>query len=273
MKAREKEKQALDELHAYYADAIIGHNRPMTWLNNFEGIFRSRVISASEIPTINSVSSIWYRDQSFLDFESQTIGRCHFYGESLFYGSNSLEATVHELNPKDGDFLLVGDFAPKKDAEIATCQFAGIPLLRQNPNFRELMSKYEFPTSRDEQIEKQITTFFTKRADSETLEEYLHTIAFTKILLHGENMDAIAYPSVGSKLRLINFGLKAEYVDKNLFCRAVSLFKVKKHEHKYHLDLLRVGVVEQNRNRPKDSIIKWKFIWDDSSRSELSFSF
>ena len=248
---------SISQLEEFFSEYILGHTRPVTWLNNFEGMFRTRLISEKDIEDLNTVSEIWYRDQSKLDEYKWSSGRCHDYGENFFYGSNNLETTIRETNPENESFALIGEFRPKPNSKIPECQFAGIEILKHNSMWCHLLKDYKYQSERDKKLESFISKKFHKMIESKERDRYKYTIAFSKILLKNEGIDAIVYPSVASNLELLNYGFKAEYVDASIFCSGIWIYKVERTDFEIKLLPFLYGSIAQNNSSPKYSKISW----------------
>jgi hypothetical protein len=247
----------LTEIEEFYSEYILGHTRPLTQLNQFEGLFRSRQISERELTKIKSVEEIWYKDQSKLDSACWTSGRCHDFGENFFYGSNDLETTIREINPTNGSYVLIGEFQLKENAKFPKCQFAGIETLRHNKMWKHLLKDYEYVSPRDREIEAFISEEFHKRVEAHDKDRYKFTIAFSKILLKNAIIDAIVYTSVASNLDLLNYGFKAEYVDKSLFCSGIWIYRIERDDKEIRLYPLSYGNIIQNLGNPRKSEISF----------------
>ena len=217
----------LQDLVKIIGEIIGGHNRKIANELTCDGFFRARKINNIEKEEeLDYVKCIWYRNWSEVKPEDYTYNRCTDKGENFFYSSNVLEAAVREVDVKDGDRLLVGEFhTDNKEIKIA-CQFAGIETLREIKYLKEILSRYDYKNTRDQEIERVFATKFKERISVK--EDYLYklTIAISKILLDSESIKCLIYPSVVSNYEFVNFGIKPDFVDNYMFCHQAFIYNI-----------------------------------------------
>lgn len=242
-----------------YSQSISLHNRPMCRDLSSEGLFRARIINNTKDDELERAKCIWYPDWSEINEEYQTYNRCSDKGENFFYASNSLEATIREMNPNDGDRLLVGIFNRTNPRVVIPSQFAGIERLKKMQYFDRILSNYEYHQDSDKKFEEWITSFFTREISSGEENYYKPSIAFSKILLANENIKCLIYPSVASDYKMVNFGIKPDFVDENLRCRGAYIYRVAKSENYLRIKPEKYSKsVMEDRSNPKNSLFEWE---------------
>ena len=249
-------QQEISRLEEEYSNRILGHTRPRMNLH-FEGLFRSRIIEEKDIINIKTVAEIWYYDQLQLYYKKRSYGRCHSKDENFFYSSNSLEATILELQPKDKNIILSGVFKLRSNRNPPIAVFAGIECLKGITEYNVGLEKYTYAKEIDREFEHEIAERFQTQITNSNRDEYYHTIALTHILLKNSEHQCIIYPSVASNYRLVNYGFKSAFVDENLYCEDIGVFLVEKSQSFYILKPVLWGNIIQNQNVPKDSNIQW----------------
>ncbi|HBF21973.1 MAG: hypothetical protein CMI36_12540 [Owenweeksia sp.] len=248
---------SIGELESFFSKEILSHTRPTTELNTFEGLFRSRIIKEEDIEKIKSVKQIWYRDQSVIKLEEQKFGRCNDKGQNFFYSSNTVEATIKELRPTNREYLLIGEFKCRTNSIPPKCHFAGIEILRKSDMWKHLLGNYAYENQFDREIEKFISSCFHRPIDKGREFEYKYTIAFTNILLKNQETSGLVYPSVASSLKLINYGFKPQYVDDNLYCSNVWIYRYLSDGKNISLKPLKYAEIEEGQGESKNSKLEF----------------
>lgn len=245
---------SVNEIEKLFSREILGHSRPTIKIST-KGLFRARIISNVAEKDLETVKSIWYPDFKEIDEKHHKLNRCSNKGQNFFYSSNSLEAVIKELEPKDNDLIMIGIFHTSNPEIKIRSQYAGIEVLKKIS--RKSLQNYLYPTKNDELIEKYISSKFQKKIEND--EEYKSSIAFSNILLKNDEINCIIYPSVASNLKLINFGIKADFVDDFLFCKSVYIYKVRKTSSQYELLSIKFGKrIYIDQNNTKNSTIYWE---------------
>lgn len=251
------DKNSVHEFENLLSKSILGHTRP--YLNiSTEGLFRARIINNVKDKDLETTNCIWYPDWSTISESDHKLNRCSDKGQNFFYSSNYLEATIKELNPQDGDLILVGTFQLKSPDLKIPCQFAGIEALK-NSSHLGLIKDYCYKSERDKEIEEFISEKFQQRVLDENFNEYKLTIAFSNILLKNDEIGCLIYPSVASNFEFANFGLKPQFVDDLMICNSLFIYKVQKNEQEYNLIPEKYSArIYPNRTLLKNSKIEWK---------------
>ena len=248
---------SINEIERLFSEGILGHNRPTINISP-EGLFRARIVSGKRVDDLPTTKSIWYPNFDEIDEDYYRYNRCSNKGQNLFYSSNFLGATIKELNPKDNDLVLVGIFNLKNEHIKIRSQFSGIEALRNNPNHKNSLENYQYPSEQDKLIEKFISDKFQERIPKDKDYKYKTSIAFSNILLKNEGFNCIIYPSVASDLDFVNYAIKPDFVDDFLFCKSTYLYTIKRTITEFELIPYQYGDrIILNNNDPKNSKIEW----------------
>jgi hypothetical protein len=254
--------ESISSIQKLLSEVIFGHMRP-TANTSFEGLFRSRNITDIKESEINEIKSIWYPDWNLIEKSKYSYSRCSDKGQNFFYCSNFLEATIKELNPQNDNNILIGVFHTKFANTKVRSQYAGIEVLRNNPNYMTILKDYQYNSNLDKKIEEIISSKFQERINVDENYKYKLSIAFSNILLKNTEIECLKYPSVASNLKFINYGLKPSFVDKHLYCNEIFQYHVRKTKYQYILTPKKVGVINHNLYIPKESKIQWKKSCDE----------
>ena len=238
------------------SENIIGHMRP-TISTSFEGLFRARKITKVKSSDLHQITSIWYPNWQLIPVEDHVYNRCSDKGKNFFYSSNYLEAVIKELNPENGDRVLIGLFHPKFPGTKVRSQYAGIESLKSNPNYRSELATYKYASENDRKIEEVLSSKFQDRVSWAESFKYKLSIAFSNILLKNEDIECIIYPSVASNLKFVNYGIKPSFVDNHLYCHGIFQYSVEKDRSGFTLTPEKFGVIEHNLEDQKNSKINW----------------
>lgn len=252
------ENNSIEEIEKFFSKKILGHSRSTVNISP-DGLFRARIITNTEMEELTTVKSIWYPDFNAIDKKYHRLNRCSDIGQNFFYSSNYLGATIKELNPNNDDLVMIGVFHKKFEDIKIRSQYAGIEALRKNPDRNSELNKYEYTNKTDELIEKFISSKFQERIKNGQEYKYKASIAFSNILLKNDGIDCIIYPSVASNLEFENYGIKAKFVDKHLYCDKVYIYRVIKNSTEFELVPVRYGKrVLVDKVIPKNSVIEWE---------------
>ena len=250
--------EAIEKIEEFLSKNILGHTRP-TIDNQFEGLFRARIITNTNEQELLTTKCIWYPDWTEIDESNHQFNRCSDKGQNFFYGSNYLGATIKELNPKHKDLVIVGIFSSINPESKLTSQYAGIETLKKNPNYNSLLENFEFENSNDKVIEEFIASKFQEKISKKESYKYKLSIAFSNILLKNDNIGCVVYPSVASNLEYANYGIKPNFIDSFFACKSLYMYKVEKNENEITLIPEKYAhKIIFNRQSPKNSTIEWK---------------
>ncbi|NHN25434.1 hypothetical protein FIA58_007075 [Flavobacterium jejuense] len=254
---------SIKDIEQLFSDEILGHSRPTVSISP-EGLFRARIISEVSQEDLKTAKSIWYPDFKEIKQENHRLNRCSDKGQNFFYSSNSLEAVIKELDPKDNDKVMIGIFHKRFSELKITSQYAGIEVLKNNLMQNSMLRDYKYRSKNDELIEKYISSKFQQRVKDND-EEYVYksSIAFSNILLKNEEINCIIYPSVASNLNLVNYGIKPEFVDDFLFCDKAFTYEIKRTDDQYKLLPLTYAFIpfdKIDKVSPKESFFNWQEI-------------
>jgi hypothetical protein len=260
-------KITIDELIEIFSKKIIGHNRPLFRDFSSEGFFRARIINKVEDKDLDKAECIWYPDWSKIAPDKYSYNRCSNKGENFFYASNSLEAVVREMTLTDGDKLLIGEFHTNNRSIKIPSQFAGIEDLKNTYEFKSILSEYNYASKADIDFEKLIATFYKKRIPSGSEFLYKPSIAFSKILLKNEAIKCLIYPSVKSDSRLVNYGIKPDFVDENMNCQQAYIFNIEIRNSCIVMIPEKYAGAEIDR---KIAPRNWIFNWNNNTREQIA---
>lgn len=264
--------ESIQNIEKFFSKKILGHNRPTINIAP-SGLFRARIISDIKKEDLLRTKCIWYPDWAEIDKSNYKFNRCSDKGQNFFYSSNLMETTINELNPNNGDTVLIGVFHLKFRKTKIRSQFAGIESLRNHPNHKKSLENYKYPTKKDRLFEEFISSKFQERISNGNEYLYKNSIALCNILLKNKDISCVIYPSVASNLKLVNYGLKPEFVDKFLFCTITYIFKVCKTNSEFILTPEKYGIIK-NPYEIKKSKIEWKnYKLEDKQRELIKFSF
>lgn len=250
------QNMTISELEEFYSKKILGHTRPTMKLQ-FHNLFRVRNVTNEKISNLIDTSCIWYPDWKNIPKIYHSLNRCSNKGQNFFYASNFLEATIKEINPNNNDLVLIGIFGMKYKNIKAQAQFAGIDSLKKNAH-NKLLQSHVFPTHQDELFENEISEIYRKKISAENEHEYHKSIAFSNILLRNDEINCLVYPSVASNLEFENYGLKPEFVDANMYCERIYLYRVNRNKTEIILKAEKYGIISIDKNNPKFSSINWQ---------------
>lgn len=250
--------KSVEEIEKFFSEKILGHSR-VTTDNQFEGLFRARIITNTSEKELEQTKCIWYPNWAEIDESKHQFNRCSDKGQNFFYGSNYLGATIKELDPKHNDLIIVGIFTLINPKTKLTSQYAGIETLKTNPNYNSLLKDFEFKNLNDKVIEKFIASKFQERISKNESYKYKLSIAFSNILLKNSNISCIIYPSVASNLEYANYGIKPEYIDSFFACKSLYMYRVEKNETEITIipEKYAHKIIHNNQNS-KNSKIEWK---------------
>lgn len=258
------ELKELSELKEYYGNYFLLHTRPMI-SSSPEVLFRARVIDKKEYMDCQkefpNVSSIWYREWKNVPKKEWDYNRCSTKGQNFFYASNSLEvATVESVKP-NSEFLLIGEFKLIVGEKIR-CQLINVETLKEIKGF-ELLNEFNFGMGNNKVIEEKISKCFTVNIEKlnsnvTKFDYYKDTISISDILLKGPIQDAIIYPSVKSKKNFLNYGIKPQFVDANMFCANIYLYRIIWSDNRITLLPRKYGEINREFSLAKEWPIVWK---------------
>jgi hypothetical protein len=262
--------ESIEKIEKILSESILGHTRP-TISTTFEGIFRARKITNANDSEIDYIKSIWHPNWKEISESEYRYNRCSDKGENFFYCSNSLETTIKELEPENGDDILIGIFYPKFATTKVRCQFAGIEELRNNIHYKTVLKNYNYYSKNDKKIEELISSKFKERVSKDESFKYKLTIAFSNILLKNKDIECLIYPSIATKFEFVNFGLKPVFVDEHLYCAEIFQYSVEKTSNEYILTPEKYGEIEHNLQTPKISEIDWKECRNEDKNIKKNF--
>jgi hypothetical protein len=267
--ALDVENLSIEEIEEHLSHYILRHTRPNVHLATT--LFRSRIIKSEDISNFNTVECIWYRDWNKVSPSNYSYGRCNNKGQNFFYGSNYLEATINEINPKNGDYVMTGVFALKNPAYKFIGQFAGLNTIIKSSQFKTL-DNYKFKTIEDFKLEEILSQKFQDRINENESHKYKFTIALSNILLKNDEFSCIVYPSVASDLKYVNFGIKPECIDSLFYCQTIEIFEVKKTTLETTLIPLKFARISSTGNHPKFFELKWEETSSNMERELFKFN-
>ena len=250
--------ESVEKIEQFFSEKILGHTRPTTD-NNFEGLFRARIITNTSEEELQKTKCIWYPNWAEINEKNHQFNRCSDKGQNFFYGSNYLGATIKELNPSHNDLIIVGIFSLLNPEIKLTSQYAGIETLKKNPNYNSLLENFEFEISEDKFIEEFIASKFQEKISKNESYKYKLSIAFSNILLKNDDISCLVYPSVASNLEYANYGIKPNYIDSYFACKSIYMYKVEK--IKNEITIIPEKYADRiifDRQNPKNSTIEWK---------------
>ncbi|MRT91535.1 hypothetical protein [Ancylomarina sp. 16SWW S1-10-2] len=249
----------IEDLIEIFSQSILGHTRPLFRDFSSKAFFRARKINGVKDDELEKTKSIWYPDWSEIKPEHYTYNRCSNKGENFFYASNSIEATVREMNLVDGDRLLIGIFKPNNSNVIIPSQFAGIEKIKKAETFERILSNHKYRSVKDMEFEEWIASFFEKKVSLGDECFYKTCIAFSKILLSSEDTKCLIYPSVASNSQFVNFGIKPDFVDEFLWCDQAFIYNVLVEDNLLSLIPEKYSSSEVNfDSHPKNWNLNWK---------------
>lgn len=250
--------ESIEKIEQFFSEKILGHTRPTTD-NHFEGLFRARIITKTSEEELQKTKCIWYPNWAEIDEKYHQFNRCSDKGQNFFYGSNYLGATIKELNVSHNDLIIVGIFSLLNPEIKLTSQYAGIEILKKNPNYNSLLENFEFENSTDKEIEEFIAINFQKKIVKNESYKYKLSIAFSNILLKNDDISCLVYPSVASNLKYANYGIKPSYIDSYFACKSIYMYKVEKIENEITLIPEKYAKrIIIDKHNPKNSMIEWK---------------
>lgn len=250
------ETETVEKIEKFFSENILGHTRCQTD-NQFEGVFRARIVTKSTEEELSKTKCIWYPNWAEIDENFHQYNRCSDKGQNFFYGSNYLGATIKELDPKHNDLIIVGFFTLINSETKLTTQYAGIETLKKNPNYNSLIEEFEFKNSSDKAIEEFIASKFQEKISKEESYKYKLSIAFSNILLKNDEISCIIYPSVASNLEYANYGIKANVIDSFFACKEIYMYKVERNENEIIIIPEKYSSIMHNNQNSKNSIIEW----------------
>ena len=248
--------ETVEKIENFLSKNILGHTRCQTD-NQFEGIFRARIVTKSTEEELSKTKCIWYPNWSEIDKNYHQYNRCSDKGQNFFYGSNYLGATIKELDPKHNDLIIVGLFTLINAETKLTNQYAGIETLKKNLNYNSLIEKFEFENSSDKAIEEFIASKFQEKISKKESYKYKLSIAFSNILLKNDNISCIIYPSVASNLEYANYGIKANIIDSYFACKEIYMYGVERNENEIIIIPEKYSSIRHDNLNSKDSVIEW----------------
>jgi hypothetical protein len=249
---------SVEEIEKIFSKEILGHTRPTINISP-DGLFRARIITNTKEDDLQTTKSIWYPNFSEIDQKYHQLNRCSDIGQNFFYSSNYLEAVIKELNPKNGDLIIIGRFHKKFPETKIRSQYAGIEALKTNPKENSELKGYKYISENDKIIEEYVSSKFQDKVAEGEEYKYKPSIAFSNILLKNECIDCLIYPSVASVLKSVNYGIKANFVDKFLYCQSTYIYTIKKSGNEFELIPNKYGKrIVFDKKDAKNSIIEWK---------------
>ncbi len=249
---------SVEKIELFFSENILGHSRPTTD-NQFEGLFRARIVTNTKEGELLKTKCIWYPNWAEIDESYHQFNRCSDKGQNFFYGSNCLGATIKELDPEHNDLVIVGFFSLINPETKLTTQYAGIETLKKNPNDNSLIEDFEFENDSDKAIEEFIATKFQEKISKKESYKYKLSIAFSNILLKNDNISCIIYPSVASNFEYANYGIKPNVIDSFFACKELYMYRVERNKNEIIIipEKYAYKVIHDNRNS-KNSTIEWK---------------
>lgn len=261
---------SVKDIQARISKYIIGHSRPQREISP-EAFFRTRIITSCNPYDLKTTAAIWYPDRDLIGKENHGQGRCNEKGQNFFYCSNSLEATIHELRPKNQDLILIGHFKIMDQQTVLKSQFAGIEVLRKSGSHVEAFKKFDYIKPSDKEFEEFIAAKFQEIISEEEEYKYKLTNAISNILINDGQYDCLIYPSVAGNYEFENYGIRSDFVDDHMCCYHQHIYRVIRSERHYHLSPVAYGVVHPNMEVLKYSKVTWKKIKEFSESNILEY--
>lgn len=266
------QNSSVKEIEQLFSQEILRHTRPTINISP-DGLFRARIITNTKDEDIQTTKSIWYPNFEEIPSKYHQLNRCSNIGQNFFYSSNYLGAVIKELNPVDGDLVMIGIFHKKFSDTKIHSQYAGIEALKTNPKENTELKDYKYVSENDKLIEKYISSKFQERIEKGEEYKYKSSIAFSNILLKNEDINCIIYPSVASDLKSVNYGIKAKFVDDFLFCKSTYVYSIKKNLTEFELIPEKYGKkIILDTNDAKNSIIEWMRNTNSEKKQTIKYS-
>ncbi|WP_223883503.1 hypothetical protein, partial [Arenibacter lacus] len=266
------QNSSVEEIEQLFSQEILGHTRPTINISP-DGLFRARIITNTKDKDIQTTKSIWYPNFDEIPSKHHQLNRCSNIGQNFFYSSNYLGAVIKELNPVDGDLVMIGIFHKKFPETKIRSQYAGIEALKANPKENIELKNYKYVSENDKLIEKYISSKFQERVENGEEHKYKSSIAFSNILLKNENINCIIYPSVASDLKSVNYGIKAKFVDEFLYCKSIYVYSIKRSLREFELIPEKYGKrIILDKNDAKNSVIEWLKNTDSEKQQTIKYS-
>lgn len=262
---------SVEEIEKLFSKEILGHTRPTINIS-IDGLFRARIITSIKEDDLKTTKAIWYPNFNEIDQKDHQLNRCSNIGQNFFYASNYLGTVIKELNPKNGDLVLIGIFHNKFKETKMSSQYVGIEALKKNPKENLELKYYEYKSENDKKIEEYISSKFQDKVAKGEEYKYKPSIAFSNILLKNDGIDCLIYPSVASDLKSVNYGIKANFVDEFLYCKSMYIYTIKKKGNEFELIPNKYGKrIVFDKKDAKTSKIEWEENTESEKKQTIKY--
>jgi len=198
-------------------------------------LFRGRIKNSQN--TLSTPNEFSYKPKS----SSNSFGRCHSPGNTIFYGGSNLDTVLSELTPETGDTVHVGVARVKKNYQVTLTAIGEIDYIRRYnraligneesiKTVNHLLSKFDDQTrARTLLVDAFFAELFSNPAYKQG--DYKITASLAELILEAKNekqpsiLHGFAYPSVAHRGGM-NFVITPEAFDKYFEWDQFMAFKI-----------------------------------------------
>lgn len=197
-------------------------------------VFRGRIENSRS--TLSAPSEFSYRPVE----HSQTLGRCHQPGTTVFYGASNLDTVLAELLPEIGDTVHVGVASAKPGTSLTFTAIGEIDNYRRYG--RAVLGNEEFSRFQESMLNQMedeqrirailVDAFFSDQfaQPASKPRDYKITAALAELILDAQNdgnrfLDGFAYPSVAHRGG-INCAIRPDSFDSKMNWEQFMAFKI-----------------------------------------------
>lgn len=191
-----------------------------------------------------NLSELWYPNSNFV-----RLGRCNYESQPVFYCSNFPATAIFEIAPKLNDVFTLLEVKITKPK---------IELINLGGN-TQLIKDFNTIGDQDQEFNKLMEILFREKIEPNSTQNYHKTAFISKSLL--DQLDGLAYPSVGSNCKGWNIAFTPDFIDKNGCFIKANRYKVVEwtSENNYRIECLNKAT---NLNSDND------FVWQSINKCE-----
>lgn len=229
-------------------------------------LYRARVFK-DEKP--NYINQITYPSVQLI----KTYQRANRPGQSLFYCSDSREASIFEVFPKPGNFIalskwITNSYLLVNNVGYSESVFNALGSNRNSPKW-EKDESVDHKRSANNLIRSFFAKEFTKIVPKG--KEYLYKLSIVIAEKHflSEMFGGLMYPTIAMRANAENFAIKSKYIEKHMLLKNVEYLHVKQNEKKSEY---KVNIIDFANSFSQDGQIEWKGRkphWEIKNKGEM----
>ncbi|WP_317898924.1 hypothetical protein [Aurantibacillus circumpalustris] len=263
------ETTSISDIQKLIGEVILGHSRTLYYLD-LEMLMRARKNRGKK--TFRNIKSLGCPNWKSIDPKNWVYCRCNDKGEKMFYAAGETDTSIIETKPKKGEHITLTMFKSKNETSRASVQVIGGTKLRLNDQrfgkiIKEDVNNYnnldKELKAKNELVNNFLEEQFMLDVPKSESWKYKISIAITKILLTGEGIHGLVFPSIAMKHKGVNLILKPEFTDNHFQIAGRSVVEIKEVTTQY-IDVKHVFSPLNKKNKAPE-IIKWRLPYPEEN--------